>query len=208
MKVIGEFSRQSRHKPLEYDGRSYRATYEAEPGYVEIPGISEYKVRVDDPAGEPVVYMRWLVADLDKVGGKTGLLEALESHSQTGADWAACLAANCRKCSQGIGEHDAIALLAFIASADAYHGRGLGTPLAKAFAETVLAAKGVHAIWVHPFPLQEHPATGFFKPLFAPDSPAFREAQDRLEKHYERSLGAETTCPDYLRADLPSAKKH
>jgi len=51
-------------------------------------------------------------------------------------------------------------------------------------------------------PLKQHVVSGFFKPEHDSDTPAFQTAKDRLEKHYQRSLDADWTCPDYLRADL------
>ena len=95
-----------------------------------------------------------------------------------------------------------MALLSFIVNDPAYKGRGVGTPLARAFANSVLASHGVRAMWIKPVPLREDSATGIFKPKYDPSSEAFGEAKERLEKHYERSLDASWTCPDYLRADV------
>lgn len=204
MKVIGDFSEDSQCVPLLVDGHRYLATWESDGGYVEIPGLTEYKVRVDEDnkSRQPVVYMRWLVADIHATGGKEGLLDALECHSPDGMDWAACLRKNCHECSDSVIAGGAIALLALIAAAPGQQGHGLGTPLAKAFAQAILTPVGVRAIWIKPVPLKEHEATGFFKPEHATNSPAFLYAKDHLEKHYERSLDAAWTCPDYLRADL------
>lgn len=207
MRVIGDFTQDSQCEPLLVDGHAYRATWESDPGFVEIPGLTEYKLRVDDETGNAVVFMRWLVADINITGGKDGMLEALECHSPDGADWATCLAKSCQDCPPALIEGGAVALLALIASAPARQGHGLGTPLAKAFARAVLVPRGVRAFWIKPVPLTEHAATGFFKPQHAPDTAAFHDAKDRLEKYYECSLDAEWTCPDYMRADLtPTAK--
>jgi GNAT superfamily N-acetyltransferase len=202
MKVIGEFSELAASTPLSVDGDAYRAIWEADSGYVEVPGLMEYRVRVDDAAGAPVVFMRWLVADLNAAGSKDGLLDALASHSPDGADWAACLARNCEDCSRSFAEGGSVALLALIAADPAYQGHGVGTPLARAFAEAVLAPRGVRAMWIKPVPLREHAETGIFKPKYDPATPAFDAVKARLERHYERSLDAAWTCPDYLRADL------
>lgn len=202
MKIIGGFTRHSRREPIAVDGKTYAVTWEAEPGYVEIRGISEVKLRVDDDAGQPVVFMRWLVADVRAIGGKEEVFDALESHSPDGADWSACLRRNCAQCAEDVETVSAIALLSLIVTASPYQGRGLGTPLARAFAEQVLGRSGVSAIWIKPVPLREHPTSGVFKPLFDPDTAAFRVAKDRLERHYESSLDAKWTCPDYLRVDL------
>ena len=206
MKVFGEFGENSRHATLLANGRTYPATWVAAPGYVEIPGLTEFNVRVDDESGEGILYMLWLVADIGLTGGKEGVLEALESHSQEGADWAACMQRNRDHCPPAVMAAEAIGLLSLIATPPGRQGRGLGTPLARAFAGTVLAPLGVRSFWIKPVPLAEHPASGFFKPQHAPDSAAFRDASNRLEKHYEQSLDAEWTCSDYLRVDLdPSA---
>lgn len=207
MKVIGEFTENSRRQPLLADGRPYVATWESEPGFVEVPGLTEFRVRVDDEAGNAVLYMRWLLADIRLAGGKDGVLEALECHSPEGGDWAACMKRNREHCPPSVMAAGAIALLALIASPPAYKGRKLGTPLARAFAEAVLAPRGVRAFWIKPVPLTEHAATGFFKPPHEPDSIAFHQARERLEKHYERSLDAEWTCSDYLRVDLVPPEK-
>jgi len=202
MKVIGEFAEGSQRETLLADGRRYVATWESSAGYVEVPGITEIKVQIDDEAGGTVLYMLWLLVDMKITGGKAGTLEALESHSPTGSDWAACLARNCEQCPPSLLEAGAIALLALIASPPACQGHGLGTPLARAFAETVLARFGVRAFWIQPMPLVEHAATGVFKPKHDAGSLKFDQAKDRLEKHYERSMDAKWTCPDYLRVDL------
>lgn len=207
MKVIGDFTEDSQRGELLADGRRYAATWEATPGYVEIPGITEFAVRVDDEAGNDVLYMRWLVVDLGVTGGKDGTLEALESHSPVGDDWAACLKANCEQCPPSLMEAGAIALLALIVSPPAVQGHGLGTPLARAFAEKVLAPLGVRAFWIQPEPLVEHPATGLFKPMHDAGSPKQDLARGRLERHYERSIDAKWTCPSYLRVDLAPAHK-
>ena len=207
MKVIGEFTEDSQRETLRADGRLYVATWESSPGFVEIPGITDFSVRVDDEAGNAVLYMRWLLVDINVTGGKGGTLEALESHSPTGDDWAACLRRNCEQCPPSLMEADAIALLALIVSPPAYQGHGLGTPLARAFAETVLARFGVRAFWIQPMPLVEHEATGIFKPEHEPDSPKSDQARGRLEKHYERSIDAKWTCPNYLRVDLTPSEK-
>lgn len=202
MKVIGEFTADSQRETLQVDGRPYVATWEASAGYVEVPGITEYAVRVDDAAGNDLVYMRWLLVDMGVTGGKDGTLEALESHSPVGDDWAACLRRNCEQCPPSLMQAGAIALLALIASPPEHQGHGLGTPLARAFAQTVLARRGVRAFWIQPMPLVEHAATGAFKPKHQTDSPLFDQAKGRLERHYERSIDAKWTCPDYLRVDL------
>ncbi|MCX7165205.1 MAG: hypothetical protein NTV11_02900 [Rhodocyclales bacterium] len=202
MKVIGEFSEDCVRETLRADSRPYVVTWESSPGLVEVPGITEFAVRVDDEAGDAVLYMRWLVVDIIITGGKEGTLEALESHSATGDDWAACLRRNCEQCPPSLMEAGAIALLALIVSPAAYQGQGLGTPLARAFAQTVLARLGVRAFWIQPMPLVENAATGIFKPQHEPDSPKFDQARDRLEKHYEDSIDAKWTCPNYLRVDL------
>jgi hypothetical protein len=207
MKVIGDFSDLCLSTALTVDGRAYRATWEADPGYVEVPGLTEYRVRVDDAVGAPVVFMRWLVANLNTAGSKDALLEALASHSADGADWAACLARNCEDCSRAFVEGGSVALLALIAADAAYKGHGVGTPLAKAFAIAVLAPRGVRAMWIKPVPLREHAETGIFKPKHDPTTPAFGDAKVRLEKHYESSLDATWTCPDYLRADLSAPEE-
>ena len=208
MKVIGVFTESSRREPLFAEGRPYSANWESEPGFVEVPGLTEFKVRVDDESGNAVLYMRWLLADINRAGGKDGVLDALECHSPEGEDWAACMRRNRERCPPSVMEADAIALLALIASPPAYQGRRLGTPLARAFAKKVLAPRGVRAFWIKPVPLMEHAETGFFKPPHEPGSTAFHQAQDRLEKHYERSLDAEWTCPDYLRVDLAPSEKN
>ncbi len=202
MKVIGDFSKRSRVGSLDAEGRTYRLRWEREAGYVSVAGISEVKTRIDDDAGQPVVFMRWLVADFRKVGGPDGLFDALESHSPDGADWASCLRRNCRAGQADMSAIRAIALLSLIATTPPYQGRHLGTPLARAFAETVLRRLGVHAIWIKPVPLREHQDTGMFKPVYDTDTAAFQMAKDRLERHYQRSLDAKWTCPDYLRVDL------
>ena len=202
MKVIGDFTDESRREGLLADGRRYVATWESSAGYVEVPGITEIKVQVDDEAGDAVLYMLWLLVDIKTTGGKDGTLEALESHSATGSDWAACLRRNCEQCPPALLEADAIALLALIASPPARQGQGLGTPLASAFAETVLARFGIRAFWIQPMPLVEHAATGVFKPTQEANPKKFDQARVRLEKHYERSMDAKWTCPDYLRVDL------
>ena len=202
MKVIGEFAKDSQHEALLADGRRYVATWESTAGYVEVPGITEIKVQVDDEAGNAVLYMLWLLVDIRTTGGKDGTLEALESHSATGSDWAACLRRNCEQCPPSLLEADAIALLALIASPPERQGHGLGTPLASAFAETILKRFGVRAFWIQPMPLVEHAATGVFKPTQEVDASKFDQARVRLEKHYERSMDAKWTCPDYLRVDL------
>lgn len=202
MKLIGEFTDNCRRESLLADGHHYVATWEIAPGYVEVPGISEIAVRVDDDAGQPVVYMRWMVADLRITGGKDGVLDALESHSPTGDDWANCLRTNCEQCPPSLLEAGAIALLALIVSPKARQGQGLGTPLAVAFAGKVLAPLGVRAFWIQPLPLVEHVATGVFKPMHGVDSAKQQQARDRLELHYERSMEAMPTCPNYLRVDL------
>lgn len=202
MKVIGEFTENSQRESLQADGRRYLATWEATPGFVEIPGITEFSVRVDDEAGDAVLYMRWLLVDMSITGAKDSTLEALESHSPVGDDWAACLRAHCEQCPPSLLEAGAIALLALIVSPPAYQGHGLGTPVARAFAEKVLAPLGVRAFWIQPMPLVEHAATGVFKPMHQADSSIRDQARDRLEKHYERSMDAKWTCPNYLRVDL------
>ena len=207
MKVIGEFSEAATKTPLCIEDQTYSALWEADSGYVEVPGLSEYRVRVDDAQGVAVVFMRWLVADLATTGNKDGLLEALASHSPDGADWAACLARNCEDCARAFTEGGAVALLALIAAAPEYIGHGVGTPLARAFAQTVLAPRGVRAMWIKPVPLTENAETGIFKPMIDPRSPGFDAAADRLKKHYERSLHAAGACPDYLRADLLPPEK-
>lgn len=206
MKVIGEFTQSSQHETLHVDGRRYVATWESSPGFVEVPGITELTVRVDDEAGNAVLYMRWLLVDIKITGGKSGTLEALESHSSTGDDWATCLRANCEQCPPSLLEAGAIALLALIVSPPEYLGHGLGTPLARAFAERVLSRFGVGAFWIEPMPLVEHAATGIFKPMHEANSLKSDQARDRLEKHYERSIGAKWTCPNYLRVDLTPAE--
>lgn len=206
MKLLGEFSADSRRDALSVDGRRYAATWESAPGYVEIPGLSEITARIDDEAGNDVLYMRWLLVDLGIAGGKDATLEAIESHSPTGNDWAACLRENCEQCPPSLMESGAIALLALIVSPPAQQGHGLGTPLAKAFAQKVLAPLGVRAFWIQPVPLVEHAATGIFKPMHDTDSPTMHQARNRLEKHYERSLDAKWTCPTYLRVDLDQAE--
>lgn len=206
MKVIGEFTEDSQAEALVADGHPYVAMWESSPGFVEVPGITEIRVRVDDEAGSSVLFMRWLVVNLKITGSKEATLEALESHSSTGDDWANCLRTNCEQCPPSLMEADAIALLALIASPPEYQGHGLGTPLARAFAETVLARLGVRAFWIQPVPLVENAATGIFKPEYEPDSPIFEQAKDRLEKHYERSIDAKWTCPSYLRVDLTPAE--
>ncbi|OHC68698.1 MAG: hypothetical protein A3H93_17285 [Rhodocyclales bacterium RIFCSPLOWO2_02_FULL_63_24] len=205
MKLIGEFTANSQRDTLRADRRQYVATWEATPGYVEIPGITEFAARIDGEAGNAVLYMRWLVVDLTITGGKDATLDAIESHSPVGNDWAACLRANCEQCPPELMAAGAIALLALIASPPAYQGRGLGTPLARAFAQKVFAPLGVRAFWIEPMPLVEHAATGIFKPMHAADSPTMDQARDRLEKHYERSIDAKWTCPHYLRVDLDRA---
>ncbi|MCX7155096.1 MAG: hypothetical protein NTW45_01465 [Rhodocyclales bacterium] len=207
MKVIGEFTEDNQRESLLADGHRYVATWESSAGYVEVPGITEIKVQVDDEVGDAVLYMRWLLVDIRITGGKDGTLEALESHSPTGNDWAACLRRNCEQCPPSLLEAGAIALLALIASPHARQGHGLGTPLASAFAETVLARFGVRAFWIQPMPLVEHAATGIFKPANEVDASKFARARDRLEKHYERSMDAKWTCPDYLRVDLAPSEK-
>lgn len=201
MKVVGEFTENSHCLPLEVQGTAYRAIWEADPGYVEVPGVTEYRVEIDDDRGQAAVFMRWLVADLDGVGGKEGLLDALESHSQEGADWAACLRAHC-ECQDKYGAGDAIALLSLIADAPDFKGRGAGTKLARAFADAVLAPRGVRAMWIKPVPLREDAATGVFKPVGDAASSGYAHAQAHLERHYERSLDASWTCPDYLSVEL------
>lgn len=205
MKVIGEFTEHCQHEPLRSDGRTYRATWEASGGFVEIPGITEIAVRIDDADEDPVLYMRWLVVDLAITGGKAGTLAALESHSPIGEGWAKCLQAQCAQCPPSLLEGGAIALLALIASPPAHQGTGLGTPLGKAFAQVVLTRFGVKAFWLEPMPLVEHPATGIFKPIRDPDPARVDDARFRLERHYQRSLDAKWTCPNYLRVDLASA---
>jgi len=205
MKLFGEFGDDARRATLRAEGRDYAATWLEDPGFVEIPGLTQFDVRVDDGAGAAVLYMRWLVADLRLIGGKEGVLEALESHSQEGADCAACMQRNRDQCPPEVMAADAIGLLTLIVAPAGAQGRGLGTPLARAFAETVLARVGVRSFWIKPVPLAEHPATGFFKPPHEADTAAFREASSRLEKHYERSLDAEWTCSDYLRVDIAPA---
>jgi hypothetical protein len=202
MKLVGEFSASSRRETLRADGRQYLATWESTSGYVEIPGITELAVQVDDEAGNAVLYMRWLVVDLGVTGGKDATLDAIESHSPVGNDWAACLRANCEECPPSLMEAGAIALLALIASPPACQGHGLGTPLARAFAQKVLVPLGVRAFWIQPVPLMEHAATGVFKPMHEAGSSRMDQAQSRLEKHYELSMDAKWTCPSYLRVDL------
>lgn len=202
MKVIGEFTENSQRDPLVIDGKAYTVTWEADGGFMEIPGLTEYRVRVDEEGGNTVAAMRWLVANIAEAGGKEGVLEALEGHSPDGADWAACLKRNCQACPTYIIEGGAVALLQLIACVPEYQGQGIATRLAKAFGDAVLSPRGVRAIWIKPVPLQEHAPTGFFKPVHASDAPAFLQAKDRLEQHYVRSLDANWTCPDYLRADL------
>jgi GNAT superfamily N-acetyltransferase len=202
MKVIGEFTESAESSRLIVEGQTFTALWEADPGYVEIPGLTEYRVQVNDVGGEPVVYMRWLVADLNAAGNKEGLLESLASHSPDGADWAACLARNCEDCSRAFVEGGSVALLALIADDPSHRGQGVGTPLARAFAQSVLAPHGVRAMWIKPVPLREHAETGIFKPKYDPASQVFDDAQARLQKYYQRSLDAAWTCPDYLRADL------
>ncbi|MDP1610274.1 MAG: hypothetical protein Q8M11_04410 [Sulfuritalea sp.] len=207
MKLVGEFSASSQREALCADGRQYLATWESTPGYVEVPGITELAVQVDDEAGNAVLYMRWLVVDLGITGGKDATLDAIESHSPVGNDWAACLRANCEQCPPSLMESRAIALLALIASPPACQGHGLGTPLARAFAHKVLVPLGVRAFWIQPVPLVEDATTGIFKPMHAADSPRMDQARDRLEKHYEQSMDAKWTCPSYLRVDLASPEE-
>lgn len=207
MKQIGEFGASSRRDTLRADGRQYAATWEATEGYVEVPGITEFAARVDDEAGNAALYMRWLVVDLGITGGKDATLEAIESHSPTGNDWAACLRENCEQCPPALMETGAIALLALIVSPPAAQGQGLGTPLARAFAQKVFAPLGVRAFWIQPMPLVEDVATGIFKPMHQMDSPKMDQARDRLEKHYEKSIDAKWTCPNYLRVDLDQVGK-
>jgi hypothetical protein len=207
MKVIGDFTEDKQREALLANGRRYVATWESSAGYVEVPGITEIKVQVDDEAGDAVLYMRWLLVDVKTTGGKDGTLEALESHSATGSDWAACLKRNCEQCPPSLLEAGAIALLALIASPPARQGYGLGTPLASDFAEKVLTRFGVRAFWIQPMPLVEHAATGVFKPTHEVDASKFAMAKDRLEKHYERSMDAKWTCPDYLRVDIASLQE-
>ena len=207
MKLIGEFTASSQRDTLRADGRRYVATWESTPGYVEIPGITEFGVRIDDEAGNAVLYMRWMVVDLGITGGKEATLEAIESHSPVGDDWAACLRANCEQCLPSLMEAGAIALLALIVLPPAYQGQGLGTPLARAFAQKVFAPLGVRAFWIQPLPLVEDAATGIFKPMHEVDSPIMDQARDRLERHYERSIDAKWTCPHYLRVDLDQVGK-
>lgn len=202
MKVIGEFTENSRRENLLAEGRPYVATWETAPGYVEVPGISEVAVRVDDKTGQPVVYMRWMVANLRITGDKEATLDALESHSPAGDDWAKCLRTNREQCPPSLLESGAIALLALIASPSARQEKGLGTLLAVAFAEKVLAPLGVRAFWIQPLPLVEHVATGVFKPMHAADSAKQQQARFRLEQHYERGMDAMPACPNYLRVDL------
>lgn len=202
MKVIGEFTDQCQHETLVCDGRDYRATWEASGGFVKVPGITEIAVRIDAPGGEPVLYMRWLLVDVSMTGGKAETLAALESHSPMGEGWARCLQRQCEQCPPSLLEGGAIALLALIASPPAHQGTGLGTPLGKAFAQTVLTRFGVRAFWLEPMPLVEHPATGIFKPIRDPDPARVDDARSRLERHYRRSLDAKWTCPNYLRVDL------
>lgn len=207
MKLIGEFTASSQRDILRADGRRYLATWESTPGYVEIPGIAEFAAQIDDEAGNAVVYLRWLVVDLRITGGKDATLEAIQSHSPVGDDWAACLRENCEQCPPSLLEADAIALLALIVSPPAYQGRGLGTPLARAFAQKVFAPLGVRAFWIQPVPLVEDAATGVFKPGHQVDSPGMDQARDRLERHYENSIDAKWTCPHYLRVDLDQVGK-
>jgi hypothetical protein len=202
MKVLEEFTENCRQETLYADGRAYLATWEASPGFVEVPGISEIAVRVNGTDEQPILYMRWLVVDLRTTGGKEATLEALESHSLIGNDWATCLKAQCEQCPPSLLENDAIALLALIASPPAHQGTGLGTPLSKAFAQQVLTRLGVRAFWIEPVPLVENPATGIFKPLRDPDQNKVDDAQSRLQSHYQRSIGAKLSCPNYLRVDL------
>ncbi len=202
MKYIGAFSEARQREALHANGRAFWTTWESEPGFVEVPGLTEYRVRVDDDAGKAVVFMRWLTADIGIAGGPEGVLEALESHSGEGEDWAACLRQNREQCPPAGMQTGAIALLALIASTPEYLGQGLGITLARFFAEQVLAARGVRAFWLQPVPLEKHAKSGLFKPRYERDSAAFRQASKRLERYYERSLDAKWTCPDYLRVDL------
>jgi hypothetical protein len=202
MKIIGKFTEDAQHVSLSVNGQEYKAIWEDDPGFVDLPGLTEIKARIDDKAGDPVLIMRWLIADITIAGGKQGVLEALESFSHEGSDWAECMRMNRDNCPPSVMRAGAIGLLSLIASPPASQGHGLGTPLARAFAETVLTRHGVRSFWIKPVPLVEHPATGFFKPEHDIDSPAFSTASERLELHYERSLDAEWTCPDYLRVDL------
>jgi hypothetical protein len=208
MKIIGQFTEDAQRVSLSVNGQEYTAIWEDDPGFVDLPGLTEIKARIDatdDSTDGPVLIMRWLIADITIAGGKQGVLEALESFSHEGSDWAECMRMNRDNCPPSVMRAGAIALLSLIASPPAAQGQGLGTPLARAFAETVLAARGVRSFWIKPVPLVEHPATGFFKPEHDVDSVAFSEASERLELHYERSLDAEWTCPDYLRVDLVPA---
>lgn len=207
MKIFGEFSTASRREALLVGGHTYEARWEEDTGFVQVPGLTEYNVRIDDDAGDAMVFMRWLVADVEALGGKDGLLEALESYSPDAADWATCLAKNCGDCAPFVvRQHGALALLQLIAAEPHHQRRGLNVPLARAFAETVLVRLGVRAIWIKPVPLAEHPPTGIFKPIDAPDTAAFNEAVERLARHYRRSLDAQPACPDYLRAPLAGKK--
>jgi GNAT superfamily N-acetyltransferase len=202
MKILGDFTEDSHCDPLPLDGNTYSATWEVDGGFVELPGLTEYRVLVTEASGDTVAAMRWLVADIELAGGKEAMLDALESHSPDGADWADCLRRNCETCPTYIVEGGAVALLKLIAAAPAFQGQGIGTRLAKAFGDAVLAPRGVRAIWIKPMPLKQHAVSGFFKPEHDSDTPAYLTAKDRLEKHYQRSLDADWTCPDYLRADL------
>jgi len=76
MRLFGKFGEEARSATLRADGRDYAATWMEDPGFVEIPGLTQFDVRVDDAAGEAVLYMRWLVADLRLIGGKEGVLDA------------------------------------------------------------------------------------------------------------------------------------
>lgn len=206
MKAIGSFSANSQQTTLVANGCAYAALWEAEPGNVEIAGIEEFKVRVDDEAGQAMLYMNWMLVDVARVGGKDEVLDVLESHSLEGHEWAGCMKENRDRCPPSVMAGGAIALLTLIVSPTEYQGQGLGTPLARAFADAILAPRGVRAFWIKPVPLAEHPDSGFFKLEFPVKSAAFSEASSRLERHYERSLDAEWTCPDYLRVDLTPAQ--
>lgn len=202
MKAFDSFSRNCAHAALVVKGQAHAARWETDPGYVEIPGIERFKVRVDDETGKTMLYMSWLLVDIDGVGGKGRVLEALESYSLEGHEWAACMQKNRDRCPASVMEGGAIALLALIVSPPEYQGHGLGTALARAFADTVLAPRGVRAFWIKPVPLTQNADSGIFKPGVSTKSAAFSEASSRLEKYYERSLDAEWTCSDYLRVDL------